>query len=196
MCCTDRVSLEIHIMSPSAPGYGRGQDHFIKVLTHEMMNTLHYEAREPPNISPPRWVLEGLAEYEGYFNTTPGNKARTDWLFEYVYENLLDSLIYGTSLVSDDFSIISTDRYYASTVVMVFLAEHFGEGVHYELFQRPLVDILRERGLDSFSAFQWLGWWITQKCDALTDCEPSVTGEAGGAPEFDSEFDSTPLWVR
>ena len=45
MCCRDSVSLEIHIMTPSAPGYGRPVDDFIKTLTHEMMNTLHYEAR-------------------------------------------------------------------------------------------------------------------------------------------------------
>ena len=88
ICCQDGASLEIHIMTPSSPDYGRPVDDFIKTLTHEMMNALHYEAREPPNRSPPLWILEGLAEYEGYFGTTPGNRAKVDWLIEYVYENL------------------------------------------------------------------------------------------------------------
>ena len=74
-------------MTPSSPDYGRPVDDFIKTLTHEMMNALHYEAREPPNRSPPLWIREGLAEYEGYYSTTPGNRAKVDWLIEYVYEN-------------------------------------------------------------------------------------------------------------
>ena len=75
-CCSDGVSLEIHIMSPSAPEYGRPEDDFIKTLTHEMMNSLHYETREPPNMTPPLWLLEGLAEYEGYYSTTPATVPR------------------------------------------------------------------------------------------------------------------------
>ena len=85
-------------MSPSAPEYGQDADHFIKVLTHEMMNTLHYEAREPPNTKPSRWILEGLAEYEGYCNTTAANEAKLNWLIEYVYENDRDEIFYGQSL--------------------------------------------------------------------------------------------------
>ena len=80
ICCNDRESLEIFIMTPSSPHYGRPVDDFIKVLTHEMMNTLHYESRESPNISPALWVREGLAEYEGYFSTTQGNRDRVEGL--------------------------------------------------------------------------------------------------------------------
>ena len=170
-CCSDSVNLEIHIMTPSAPYYDQDQDHFIKTLTHEMMNTLHYEAREPPNIVPPLWIREGLAEYEGYFKTTPANEAKVDWLMKYVYENLRDEIIYGRNLMGGSPEIISMDRYNGSAVVMIFLAEYFGEDAHYRLFQQPLGDILEEYRIDSLSAFQWLGWWLEQKCMALSECE-------------------------
>ena len=170
-CCSDSVSLEIHIMSPSSPHYGRSEDDFIKVLTHEMMNTLHYESSEAPNIRPPLWIREGLAEYEGYYNTTPGNEAKVDWLLEYVYENKRSDIIYGRSLDSTSFSLQSLDRYYGSTVMMWFLAEHFGEGIHYELFQRPLTELLASYRIDVLSAFEWLSYWMDRKCETLEGCE-------------------------
>ena len=149
-------------MSPSAPGYDRDSNHFIKVLTHEMMNTIHYESREPPNISPPLWIREGLAEYEGYCSTTPGNEAKLDWLAGYVYEDKLEDIYYGTNLADRTPTIVSADRYYGSTIVMYFLAVQFGEGIHYELFQRPLNAVLWEHRVTAQWVFEGLGYWMNE----------------------------------
>ena len=163
-CCSDSVSLEIHIMSPSAPEYGRPEDDFIKTLTHEMMNSLHYETREPPNTTPPRWLLEGLAEYEGYYGTTPGNRAKVDWLIGYVYDNLQGDVLYGYSLEdSSSPTIVSVDRYYASAAVMIFFAERFGEEIHYKFFERPINDVLTDYGFGAEEAFRELDAWLDRK---------------------------------
>lgn len=170
ICCQDSVSLEIHIMTPSSRDYGRPVDDFIKTLTHEMMNTLHYEAREPPNLSPPLWIREGLAEYEGYYNTTPGNRAKVDWLIDYVYENKRDSILYGRTLLDDVAQIMSTDRYYGSTVVLIFLADQFGEDLHAQLFEEPLSELLHERyGTTALQAFEDLRVWLYRKHQAIDD---------------------------
>lgn len=161
-CCSDEVSLEIHIMSPSAPEYGRPEDDFIKTLTHEMMNTLHYEAREPPNISPPLWVREGLAEYEGYY-TTSGNEAKIDGLIEYVYDHLQGEILYGYSLEGSTPTIVSVDRYRASAAVMIFFAERFGEEIHYKLFEKPMNEALADYGVETEAAFRELDEWLDQK---------------------------------
>ena len=163
-CCSDSVSLEIHIMSPSAPDYGRPEDDFIKTLTHEMMNALHYETREPPNMTPPRWVLEGLAEYEGYYGTTSGNRAKVDWLIEYVHDNLQGDILYGYSLEDGAApTIVSVDRYYGSAVVMIFFAEQFGEEIHYKFFQKPINDVLTDYGFGAEDAFRELDAWLDRK---------------------------------
>ena len=161
-CCSDRESLEIHIMSPSAPQYNQDSDHFIKVLTHEMMNTLHYESREPPNISPPLWIREGLAEYEGYCNTTPANEAKLDWLAQYVYDEKLQDIYYGSNLADRMPTIVSADRYRGSAVIMYFLAVQFGEEIHYELFQRPLNAVLWEHRVTAQWVFEGLNYWMTE----------------------------------
>ena len=161
-CCSDSMSLEIHIMSPSAPDYGQDLDHFIKVLTHEMMNTLHYEAREPPNISPPLWIREGLAEYEGYCNTTPANEDKLDWLAKYVYDEKLQDIYYGSNLADRTPTIVSADRYRGSAVVMYFLAVQFGEKIHHELFQRPLNAVLWEHRVTARWVFEGLDYWMDE----------------------------------
>ena len=179
VCCQDSVSLEIHIMSPSAPDYlegwtgdpdwvaGMAEDRFIKTLTHEMMNTLHYESREPPNISPPRWILEGLAEFEGYYNTTPGNLERVDWLIEYVYEHERDEIIFGRTLERGEWTMMTSSRYYGSAVIMIFLAEKFGERIHPQLFTASLRTVLRRFGVDRpLDTFVELGEWLESEYQA------------------------------
>ena len=162
VCCSDSESLEIHIMSPSAPEYSQDSDHFIKTLTHEMMNTLHYESRESPNITPPLWIREGLAEYEGYCSTTPANEAKLNWLAKYVYEGKLEDIYYGTNLADRTPTIVSADRYYGSAVIMYFLAVQFGEGIHYELFKRSLNAVLWEHRVTAQWVFEGLSYWMNE----------------------------------
>ena len=161
ICCNDGESLEIFIMTPSSPHYGRPLDDFIKTLTHELMNALHYETREPPNISPPLWIREGLAEYEGYFSTTPGNRSNASWMIDYVNDNLRDEIVYGRTLEGGDSStLISLDRYRASAAIMTYLAEQFGSNIHYSLFTDSLDRVLRNQGSSAEAVFNELDSWL------------------------------------
>ena len=173
ICCNDRESLEIFIMTPSSPHYGRPVDDFIKTLTHEMMNTLHYETRESPNISPPLWILEGLAEYEGYFSTTPGNQKKVSWLLNHVHENLRDKIIYGRTLKDNSPTLISMDRYHGSAAIMAYLAEKFGDDIHYSLFTDSIDKILRDYGSSGERVFQELNSWLTNRRNQVSEVDYS-----------------------
>ena len=176
ICCQDSKSLEIFILTPSHNNWknwegfwpGGGRQTFIKFLTHEMMNTLHYDTRENYQYGRdkliPRWILEGLAEYEGFFSTTNSNKRHArEWLINYGYEDLRDQIMYGRSLLTRVNTIVSIDRYAGSAIVMWYFAEKFGPEFHLELFKMDLNQVIRNYGSNPLLAFNEMRQWLEKK---------------------------------
>ena len=169
-CCwgsEEGYDSEMHYLSPAAwgdPPYGglrypSGEDYHAHYVMHEMVNLLHYSLEEQNRLT--SWIREGLAEYDGYFHSTEWNRTvGIDRLFEYVNRRKRGD-IHCCLTLSGELSIGSSDIYYGSAVIMVYLAEHFGEEIHVELFKDSLTDILRSRlGMGPWQTFAHFSTWF------------------------------------
>ena len=103
-----------------------------------MLNLLHYSLEGTGRLE--SWMREGLAEYDGYFHTTEWNRTEAiHRLFGRSEERDLPSAIYCCrTLGGGNPAMATTDVYYGGAIVMMFLAEHFGEGLHADLFTGPM----------------------------------------------------------
>ncbi len=162
---TSRHVAEIHILSPTLYAEGRSEplDSFAKVMVHEMMNVLFRDI-EPDHFSMPHWILEGLSEYEGW-NTTPYNMGRMTGsnhndLPQRVRRGNIGFGWLATSLSGTTTTFIVSEVYFASAVVMIVLAEQFGEGIHRELFDKPLGEAVVDRGRRKWNIFKEVVFWL------------------------------------
>ena len=114
----------------------------------------------------PYWVIEGLAEYEGTFNSTDHiRRVGMDKLRRYVRESIPDSIFLASSLGSDTPHLSTSDVYFGGNLIMTYLAEAFGEDIHNRL--------LRHSGA-SFNAaleaeFEAAGTTMAQVFEALKE---------------------------
>ena len=111
----------------------------IKNLMHEFTHAVQRTVAERlcarpegcPNHGATHWSMEGLAEYEGTFNTTPHNRTETSKkLVQYVSEK---DLIYLATSLDYTQSLVPKDTYVGGNLLMKFLADRFGEDIHYRL---------------------------------------------------------------
>ena len=143
-------AAEVHLLTASLYAEGRGEplDSFAKVLVHEMMNVLFYDI-DPTHFQLPSWIREGLSEYEGWM-TTPYNMGLMKGSSRSSLPQRVDrkDIAFGwfaTSLSGKTTGFIVSEVYFAGAVVVIVLAEQFGEGIHRQLFQQPLNDVLAAR---------------------------------------------------
>ena len=165
-CCSGGVA-EVHVLTASKYAAGRGEpiDSFAKVLVHEMMNILFYDI-DPRHFRLPSWIREGLSEYEAWM-TTPHNMAlmtggssaalpqrvrRADIGFGWTAE----------SLSGRDTTFLVSETYFAGAVVVIVLAEQFGEGFHRQLFESPINDALAGRGVRKWNVFKEIVFWLNR----------------------------------
>ena len=172
LCCdregeTDALA-EIHYLTPSAwgrPPYGglryeSGLHYHSHYVMHEMMNLLHYAVPGDRNI--PSWIREGLAEYDGFFHTTAWNRTEAvDRLVRYVDTREREKIHCCQTLAGPRLGTSST--YYGSAVILMFLAETFGEASHSRLFEMSLRDYLRGQGWNVNRAFRELQAWFDEQ---------------------------------
>ena len=156
MCCydTDRDTSDVNIawipyLAPSSsdwlgyPCLGQlctppNQGHiknFMHEFTHAIQHTagaLRCEGRRGCAVyAASHWSSEGLAEYEGTFNTTAHNRTETfEKLVDYVSDN---DLVYLATSLDYVQSIQPGDTYFGGNLLMKFLADRFGEDIHYRL---------------------------------------------------------------
>ena len=187
-CCPDSSSLEIFLLTPSHEDwdiwpsrYGGGRHTFIRLLTHEMMNALHYDVRDRYQYGRdqqiPRWVLEGLAEYEGYFSTTASNRRwAEEVLITHGYERLRDEIHYGRTLLSRGATVVSTDRYAGSAIIMWNFAEQLGEESHLDLFRMSVRDVIYLHDSNPLLFFNQMRAWLERKYKALHNPTRSSAG--------------------
>ncbi len=171
LCClweSDGSVAEIHYLTPSAwgrPPYGglryeSGLHYHSHYVMHEMMNLLHQAV--PGDRDIPSWIREGLAEYDGYFHTTPWNRTvAVDRLIEYVDTREREEIYCCRSLGGPGLGTSST--YYGSAVILTFLAETFGEASHARLFEMPLGRFLHAQGWTANRAFNALQVWFDEQ---------------------------------
>ena len=119
----------------------------------------------------PSWVSEGLSTYDGLFNTTAWN--RTEGfraLVNYVYTNRRDAITFSSG------QITTSDTYFASNLIMKYMADRFGEDVHSYLlshaeptFREAMDVVFDEHNTSAEEEYQSLMSWL-ERCYSVQDC--------------------------
>ncbi len=172
-CCWTEglVSAELHYLTPSAwldnPLGGLGipaKDYHPHYVMHEMLHVVQYSF--PQGSRSPSWIIEGLAEYDSFFYTTRYNRTTAiDLLIRHVHRYDREKIFCCRTLGSS--GIATTSVYYGAAVIMMFLAERFGEGIHVDLLTTPLEEVLKRRGTTVTKTFDELRAWFEQRVQAL-----------------------------
>jgi hypothetical protein len=140
----DHQGAYIFYLTPSSPRYARQKsslgiakdtdDYHAKVIVHEFSHVIQAALLDRSGntssfISPLR---EHLAEYDGLYHSTATNRARALSLLR-SWASRNDQTIICCSTLGDVSSIRIDEIYNAGALLMAFLAEKFGEGVHERL---------------------------------------------------------------
>ena len=152
------------LCSPHNEGHVKNLMHEFTHAVQHTVSVQHCEGRRNCSIyGDPHWSDEALAEYEGIFNTTQHNRTRTfEKLVEYVSDN--DLLVLATSLEYVQ-SIRPRDSYFGGNLLLKFLADRFGEDIHYRLThsedpENLLLAEFEAEGLGVIDIFAELKAWM------------------------------------
>ena len=123
----------------------------------------------------PQWVHEGLAEYEGMFNSTEHNRTEGfDSLVRYVHDRIPDRLYCCQTAGSTLPTFGSTDIYFGGALILKYLADAFGEDINvrltrhqYPSFEEALMAELETEGTTVQETFSGLQAWLEQKYRGL-----------------------------
>ena len=170
---------ELHYLTPSAwgsPPYGglsypSAEEYHAHYIVHETMHVVQFGLEDTSGYDAQKWIWEALAEYDGYVHTTEWNRTEAIYrLFDRSEEKDLPAAICCCRTLRGGASAMATsDTYYGGAIVMMFLAEHFGEGIHVELFAAPMADPVLARGTTLDEAFTRFQAWYTEKIDEIAD---------------------------
>ena len=187
-CCYDEsgayTSLQgkfarIPYLTPSHPEWKRSstwgvlrfptEGYHIKNIIHEVTHAGQFSIYGGYYPSPvPWWVYEGLAEYEGTFNTTEDNRDHGfSALVQYVRDRIPDRVFCCQTLVGDLPSLSTTDAYFGGSLILKYLADTFGEDLHVRLirhthptFVEALAAEFAAAGTTALEVFQGLRAWL------------------------------------
>ena len=166
----------IPYLAPSHEDWGRrsrwgalqlpSDDYHAKVIVHEVFHAGQrsiwgFDRRVP------EWVHEGLAEYEGMFNSTEHNKTHLlDSLVRYFRDRIPDSISLDTS-ESGGPSITASDIYFGGSLILTYLANRFGDDIHrrivwheYDTFDEAMAAEFEAAGTTTEEVFNDLLIWI------------------------------------
>ena len=186
MCCYDASGAytsgrfaRIPYLTPSHPEWKRrptwgalqfpSDGYHIKNIIHEVTHAGQYSiygGKWPPPV--PRWVSEGLAEYEGMFNASKENLDHADSaLMRYVREQIPDRIFCCQTLAADLPLLSTSDVYFGGSLILKYLADRFGEDIHnllvrhtYPTFPEALTAELETARITMPEAFQGLQSWL------------------------------------
>ena len=170
---------ELHYLTPSAwgsPPYGglsypTAEEYHAHYIVHETMHVVQFGLEDTSGYDAQRWIWEALAEYDGYFHTTEWNRTEAIYrLFDRSEEKNLPATIYCCrTLRGESPAMVTTDVYYGGAIVMMFLAEHFGEKIHAGLFASPMADLMMAGGTTVDETFTRFQTWYMEKLDEVFD---------------------------
>ena len=186
-CCYDASGAlssyesiaQIPYLTPSHPEWGTrptwGQlgyppdDFHAKNLVHEFTHAGQFSIWGFQR-TVPYWVSEGLAEYEGMFNSTEYNRtAGFDSLVRYVHDRIPDRIYCCQTLEGATPTFGTSDGYFGGALIMKFLADTYGEQLHVRLvrhqhstFIEAVAAEIEAAGSTVPQAFDDMKAWITQ----------------------------------
>ena len=183
---------ELHYLTPSAwgsPPYGglsypTAEEYHAHYIVHETMHVVQFGLEDTSGYDAQRWIWEALAEYDGYFHTTEWNRTEAIYrLFDRSEEKNLPATIYCCrTLRGESPAMVTTDVYYGGAIVMMFLAEHFGEKIHAGLFASPMADLMMAGGTTVDETFTRFQTWYMEKLDEVSTFRATSTRRAWPAP--------------
>lgn len=163
----ERHRYELHYMTPSAwSDYGSfnpNEDWHAGLVTHEMMHAVQYGLEEASGYDPPKWVWEGVAEYERFFHSTESTREGADRQLVYLSEkDDIPSRIYCCRTLRRP-GMNTTDLYVGGALAITFLVDEFGEDVLPDLFRSDLRALARAEATSIPEVFARFRAWYAQK---------------------------------
>ncbi len=174
------VAAYIPYLTPSHPDWSENSTwgglrlppagYHAKTLVHEFTHAIQSGLWSETS-SEAQWVSEGLAEYEGMFNTT--NYNRTEGFNSLVRRVFEQGDITCCETLSGEASISTSDVYFSGALIMKYLADTYGEDIHvrlvklYRTFIDGLVHELTESGTTLSDMYQDLRTWLRRHYAAL-----------------------------
>ena len=150
-CCYGRgggnvTHAEIHYLTPSAwvgnalGGLQRPPEHYHPhYLLHE---TMHFFQLACCGLEAPSWIVEGMAESDGYRHTTNWNATEgVDRLTGRFASQELKNVVCCWDLEAN-FALGVSSVYWGGGWIMWYLADTYGEQIHVELLSDPLPVVL------------------------------------------------------
>ena len=135
------VVPSIHYLTPSSPLWltaGKGSigndkntdDYHAFITVHEFTHVVQSVLR--PNWGYPAWVYEGMANYEGLFNSTAYNRDHApDWVAVWIKANA-QTIICCQSLAGEGFDI--TEVYNSPSFFWYFITNTYGSDINRQVY--------------------------------------------------------------
>ena len=164
-CDTSAQTCEIHYLTPSAwPDWTRYgvcwpnmQEYHAHYIVHEMMHTVQFSLESDSE----RWIWEALAEYDAYQHSSTWNRTGgINNLLELAHYSHQDDILYALALDGQEYLLTRDDAYVGGAVIMLFLADTYGEEMHLALLQKPMNEVLEGRGASVAAAYAELVEWF------------------------------------
>ena len=199
-CCYDESGAytwegkfaRIPYLAPSHPEWQRrptwgvlqfpSEGYHIKNIIHEITHAGQhaiYGGYYPRPV--PWWVYEGLAEYEGTFNTTESNRLHGfQGLRQYVRDEIPDRVFCCQTLEEGIDTLSTNDAYFGGNLMLLYLKEVLGEDIHARLIRHThptLIEALeaefRVAGTSAEKVFEGLRAWLKDPDDGREITEES-----------------------
>ena len=135
----------------------------LHAVQHSIVSNLPRDSRGEEGVYP--WFEEGLAEFEGMFNTTESN--RTRGFRQLLRRSPPEDEIFLSTWMDYSQSLRVTREYTGGNVLMKFLADRFGEDIHRELLYTLEPDALLANKYDEaggvVKVFAEFKSWVEQQ---------------------------------
>ena len=163
----ERHRYELHYMTPSAwsnySSFSPDEDWHAGLITHEITHAVQYGLiEEASGYAPPKWIREGVAEYEKFFHSTQRTRENSGRQLVYLSEkDNIPSRIYCCRTLLRP-SMNTTDVYIGGALAITFLVEEFGDDLLPSLFRSDLGALLRTEATTVPEVFGKFRAWYAQ----------------------------------
>ena len=180
----------IKYLAPSAPAWEEARqsgataslghpfdlDYHAATLTHEYVTIAQNRVKDTKDRGyrgrEPNWWTQGIQTYDGYFHSTETNRSRFPHdLIAHADEHMRDK-VFCCRTLGEVQGLSTSDDYNGGALILYFLAETYGEEIHYEILNsvQPTWDAafasaLREHGHSIAEAFMVMRLWFDQKVE-------------------------------